>query len=106
MFERYTETARRVLFFARYEASQTGSDSIEPGHLLLGLMREDKNIASGALGAQSNDIANLREQLTKPGAAKVPTSVDMPLSDTSKRILAHAAEESDQANQKDNSGGG
>ena len=25
MFERYTERARRVLFFARYEASQLGS---------------------------------------------------------------------------------
>ena len=29
MFERYTERARRVLFFARYEASQLGSISIE-----------------------------------------------------------------------------
>jgi len=25
MFERYTERARRVIFFARYEASQFGS---------------------------------------------------------------------------------
>jgi ATP-dependent Clp protease ATP-binding subunit ClpC len=25
MFERYTEKARRVIFFARYEASQFGS---------------------------------------------------------------------------------
>ena len=29
MFERYTERARRVIFFARYEASQLGSNSIE-----------------------------------------------------------------------------
>ena len=29
MFERYTERARRVLFFARYEASQLGSISID-----------------------------------------------------------------------------
>ena len=40
MFERYTERARRVLFFARYEASQLGSISIETEHLLLGLIRE------------------------------------------------------------------
>ena len=39
MFERYTERARRVLFFARYEASQLGSISIETEHLLLGLIR-------------------------------------------------------------------
>jgi hypothetical protein len=30
MFERYTEKARRVIFFARYEASQFGSPYIEP----------------------------------------------------------------------------
>jgi ATP-dependent Clp protease ATP-binding subunit ClpC len=39
MFERYTESARRTLFFARYEASQLGSASIESEQLLLGLIR-------------------------------------------------------------------
>ena len=33
MFERYTEKARRVIFFARYEASQFGSPCIETEHL-------------------------------------------------------------------------
>jgi hypothetical protein len=37
MFERYTEKARRVIFFARYEASNYGSHYIESEHLLLGL---------------------------------------------------------------------
>ena len=44
MFERYTEIARRVIFFARYEASQFGSMTIESEFLLLGLIREDTNI--------------------------------------------------------------
>jgi ATP-dependent Clp protease ATP-binding subunit ClpC len=35
MFERYTEKARRVIFFARYEAAQFGSPLIETEHLLL-----------------------------------------------------------------------
>ena len=38
MFERYTEKARRVIFFARYEASLAGSQTIEPTHLLLGII--------------------------------------------------------------------
>lgn len=42
MFERYTEKARRVIFFARYEASRYGSPDINSEHLLLGLLREDK----------------------------------------------------------------
>src|SRR4051812_17313915 len=35
MFERSTERARRVLFFARYEASELGSLSIDTEHVLL-----------------------------------------------------------------------
>lgn len=46
MFERYTEKARRVIFFARYEALQYGSHTIAPEHVLLGLMREDKTMAA------------------------------------------------------------
>ena len=45
MFERYTEKARRVIFFARYEASNYGSPWIESEHLLLGLFREDRGLA-------------------------------------------------------------
>ena len=44
MFERYTEGARRALFFARYQASQFGSVSIEAEHLLLGLIREPTGV--------------------------------------------------------------
>jgi ATP-dependent Clp protease ATP-binding subunit ClpC len=43
MFERYTEKARRTIFFARYEASQFGSPYTETEHVLLGLLREDKS---------------------------------------------------------------
>ncbi len=50
MFERYTEKARRVIFFARYEASQFGAPAIEPEHLLLGLMREDKTLVMNQIG--------------------------------------------------------
>jgi ATP-dependent Clp protease ATP-binding subunit ClpC len=46
VFEQYTEKARRVLFFAQYEASQDGSPQIESEHLLLALLRESKDIAS------------------------------------------------------------
>ncbi|MCE7963148.1 MAG: hypothetical protein DYH05_11710, partial [Acidobacteria bacterium ACB1] len=46
MFERYTERSRRVIFFARYEALQYGSQSIAPEHILLGLLREDKTLSA------------------------------------------------------------
>ena len=42
MFERYTERARRVLFFARYELSALGGNTIETDHILLCILREAK----------------------------------------------------------------
>jgi ATP-dependent Clp protease ATP-binding subunit ClpC len=52
MFELYTEKARRVIFFARYEASQYGSPYIETEYLLLGLLREDSSLVRRFLGAK------------------------------------------------------
>jgi ATP-dependent Clp protease ATP-binding subunit ClpC len=94
MFERYTQKARRTIFFARYEASQFGSNSIETEHLLLGLLREDQELAC-RIGLRLSAIASIREEIEKsrPRGEKVPTSVEMPLSQQSKRILAYAAEE-------------
>ena len=101
MFERYTERARRTIFFARYEASQLGGSYIETEHLLLGLLREDKALAIRFLksSAKIEAIRKLIEQRRNPGA-KVTTSVDMPLSHESKRVLAYAAEESVRMNHK------
>jgi ATP-dependent Clp protease ATP-binding subunit ClpA len=44
VFDRYTEQARRSIFFARYEASQFGTKAVESEHLLLGLLRENVRV--------------------------------------------------------------
>ncbi len=44
MFERYSDKARRVIFFARYEASQSGTPAIDTEHLLLGILRESRDL--------------------------------------------------------------
>ena len=49
VFERYTESARRALFFARYEASELSRRSIETEHLLLGVLRAGKGVTSRLL---------------------------------------------------------
>jgi hypothetical protein len=41
MFERYTEAARRVIFHGRAYTSRFRCESIEPEHLLLGVLAED-----------------------------------------------------------------
>ncbi|HKV90990.1 MAG TPA: Clp protease N-terminal domain-containing protein [Candidatus Angelobacter sp.] len=96
MFERYTEKARRVIFFARYEASQFGSPYIETEHMLLGLLREDKALTQRFLRSQeaSEEIRRQIESVTMKGE-KTATSVDLPLSNEGKRVLAYAAEEAE-----------
>ena len=63
MFERYTERARRVLFFARYEASQLGSISIETEHLLLGLIREGKGLTSRIFARSHLSLEGIRKEI-------------------------------------------
>src|SRR5689334_11839233 len=101
MFERYTERARRVIFFARYEASQFGSTTIETEYLLLGLIREDKNQTNRFLRNQSS-IVSIRKEIERRTTIreKGPTSIDLPLSDECKRILAYAAEEAERLNHR------
>ena len=101
MFERYTETARRVIFFARYEASQFGSAYIESEHLLLGLLREDKALANRFLHSHAA-VESIRKEIEGRSdvRAATSTSVDLPLSHISKRVLAYAAEEGERLSHK------
>ena len=97
MFERYTEKARRVIFFARYEASQFGAIQIEPEHILLGLVREDKSLTTRFFQRSQTSIEAVRRELEGRTVLRerLIASVDLPLSQTAKRVLAFAAEESE-----------
>jgi ATP-dependent Clp protease ATP-binding subunit ClpC len=101
MFERYTEKARRVIFFARYEASQFGSPYIETEHILLGLLREDKVLGNRFLYSHGT-FESIRRQIESHTTIreKVSTSVDLPLSNECKRVLAYAAEEAERLGHK------
>jgi len=97
VFEKFTEKARRVMFFARYEASQFGAASIQSGHLLLGLLRESEKTSIMLLERLGVKTSILRERLiavlTPMGRNITPgsTSVDIPMEDEVKRILQHAS---------------
>jgi ATP-dependent Clp protease ATP-binding subunit ClpA len=96
-FDRYTEKARRVIFFARYEASQFGQGVIEPEHLLLGIGREGMLIMYELLGGEVPWV-ELRTRIEKKLGTtnpRISTSVDLPLSEASKRVLGFATEECD-----------
>jgi ATP-dependent Clp protease ATP-binding subunit ClpA len=97
MFERYTQGSRRVIFFARYEASNYGSEYIETEHLLLGILREDRALAARL----AKDIVAEREiRLEIEGRTSrgkpFPVSVEVPLSQEGKDVLNLAADSADQ----------
>src|SRR3970282_1585329 len=96
MFERYTEKARRVIFFARYEASQDGSPYIESEHLLRVLRREDKARANRFLRGQGS-LESIRKQVEGRTTIRerVSTSVELPFNDEGKQILLHAKEQAE-----------
>jgi ATP-dependent Clp protease ATP-binding subunit ClpC len=92
MFERYTESARRALFFARWEASQLGSLSIEAEHLLLGLLRN-----GGLDKVLTIPLAPIRRELEGHVVSekKIPNSAEMPFSIETKRVMELTAQEAD-----------
>ncbi|HEX4426197.1 MAG TPA: Clp protease N-terminal domain-containing protein [Terriglobales bacterium] len=100
MFERFTEKARRVVFFARYEASKYGSPTIDTEHLLLGLLRENKQFAGTLLSAAGAD--SIRQEIERGYPSPTPTSttIDLPLSVASKIVLNYAAKGADELGHK------
>lgn len=97
MFERYTERARRVIFFARYEALQYGSQVISPEHILLGLMREDKTISARFFPFRNNlTVDTVRNEVEERIVLRdrIPQSAELHLSAETKKILVLANDES------------
>jgi ATP-dependent Clp protease ATP-binding subunit ClpC len=97
MFERYNERARRALFFARYEASEFGKRSIEPEHLLLGLLREHSGVTARILIAAGTTPESLRAALISScrQGDKFPTAVEIPFAEPTKAVLQFALAEAD-----------
>ena len=94
VFERYTEAARRVLFFARYEADRMKSVSVESEHLLLGLIRETGGMVPRLLARASIAPETIRKDIDglRPRQQGLPSDENR-FGDEVKRILSLAAEE-------------
>ena len=95
MFERFSESARRAIFFTRQEAGDMGASFIESEHLLLGILRENKGLlASGVADEICRSIKGSADWPPSPfDNIHLLYCTDMPLSAESKRALQLAAEE-------------
>ena len=97
MFERFTESARRTLFFARYETSEMGGTAIETEHLLLGLVREAAGISARILSSIPDAEDRIRREIERLTIrhGKLGTSVEVPFSKPARRVLQYSIEEAD-----------
>ena len=91
MFERFTDSARRVVVHAQEESRALGHGKIGAEHLLLGLAHEDSGPAAAALGSLGLTLAGLREAV----AAAVedggpPPRAHIPFTLRAKRVLEHS----------------
>ena len=87
----YTDAAKRVLCFARYEAALSGASSVEPAHLILGLLRERRSLFP-IRPMCSSAAATIRERLLEnvTAAREKGTTALVDLAPESQAILADA----------------
>jgi ATP-dependent Clp protease ATP-binding subunit ClpC len=100
MFERYSERARRVIFFANSEASERGSLSIEPEHMLLGLLRADERFTNHFLSS-AKSVESIRKQIEEHTPLREKTTTGLPLSDECRKIILFTAEEAERLGSKE-----
>lgn len=94
-FARYTEAARKTIFFARHQASEHGSASIETEHLLMGVLDADGKFLDLLVRPASSSEEVRRAVERRTTIREKAPAIHIPLSNESKRILRHAVEESD-----------
>src|SRR4029434_8695837 len=96
---RYTEPARRTIFFARAWARRRNSQSIDSEHLLLGLIDADAKLMDRLLGqehaAREAEFAIRRELDSRTTIPESAADIQRPLSNECRRVLRHAANEAD-----------
>src|SRR5436189_2102566 len=99
MWQRFTERARRVVFFAQEEAARLGENYVGTEHLLLGLVRENDSVAArilDRLGVPLGRIrADIERQVTRGHGS---LGQDMQLTPRAKRVIDLAYEEARRLN--------
>jgi ATP-dependent Clp protease ATP-binding subunit ClpA len=71
MFERFTDTARKVVILAKTEAAEQGDDQIRPEHMLYGLAAAD-GLAARALAGLGVDAAAVEREIARSGPGGSP----------------------------------
>src|SRR5215471_3724170 len=103
MFERFTDSARRIIFFARDQALASREGMIKPDHLLLGLIQLHPELFEGVLHS-ANAVYLCREVESRCEAPKeCPNPTDPRFTSELKRVLRNADDEASRQYKRDTS---
>jgi ATP-dependent Clp protease ATP-binding subunit ClpA len=98
MWQRFTERARRAVFFAQEEAAHFFEYYVSTEHLLLGLIREEDSVAARVLErmgvSRKRVLVEVKRRMTPGDAQK--KSQDMQLTPRAKRVIDLAYDEARQ----------
>ena len=97
LFPRFTEAAKRTLFFSRYEAVSLGRLEIAPEHLLLAVIRGAGGATRAMFQTAGIAIDDARAAITAANAPRdeVVEPVQVPFQSSTKTLFTLAAEEAD-----------
>ena len=97
MWQRFTERARRVVFFAQEEAGRLGENYVSTEHLLLGLVRENDSVAARILDRIGVSLGRIRSEIERQVArGDGRLGQDMQLTPRAKRVIDLAYDEARQ----------
>jgi hypothetical protein len=97
LFPRFTEAARRTLFFSRYEAVSLGRLEIAPAHVLLGVIRGAGGVTRAIFQTAGVGRDDARAVIAGANAPRdeVIEPVQVPFQSSTKTLFTLAAEEAD-----------
>jgi hypothetical protein len=101
MWQRFTERARQIFFFAQEEAGRWGENYVSTEHILLGMLREEQCIACRILQRMDVSLAQIRGEIERQmtrGAGRL--GQDMQLTPRGKRVIDLAYDEARQLSNK------
>jgi len=94
MWQRFTERARKVVFFAQEEAARLGENYVSTEHMLLGLLREPDSVAGRLLVRLGLDPEVIRVDVDRQSAhGDGRLGQDMQLTPRAKRVIDLAYDE-------------
>src|SRR5947207_1521491 len=101
MWQRFTERARRVVFFAQEEAARLGENYVGTEHLLLGLVRENDSVAARILDRLGVPLGRIRSDIERQVTrGHENLGQDTQFTPRSRRAIDLACEEARQLNQE------